>query len=113
MALDLTEAQLTAVRQLLVRYVPGARVLAFGSRATGTSWRYSDLDLAVYGADAKLGALREAFQESDLPFSVDVSDGAQLPAWLQTQLARTGVVLQEAADRAERREESSNITVDS
>lgn len=56
----------------------GARVWVFGSRATGRARRYSDLDLAV-DAGRRLtidetATLREAFEESDLPYVVDIVD---------------------------------------
>jgi predicted nucleotidyltransferase len=53
-------------------------VRAFGSRVNWTAKGYSDLDLAVVGSgklsDDTLRHLREAFEESDLPFRVDVLD---------------------------------------
>ena len=55
------------------------RVAVFGSRATGRYRPNSDLDLVLYGsADAAVcDRLWTLFQESSLPFSVDVvSDAA-------------------------------------
>jgi predicted nucleotidyltransferase len=80
--IDLSPAHLEIVRRLLAAHVPGCEVRAFGSRVNGTARKYSDLDLAVVacdslGADA-IGDLREAFQESDLPFRVDVLDWRQV-----------------------------------
>ncbi len=53
-------------------------VRAFGSRVDWTAKDYSDLDLAVRGSGTLktgvLGRLKEAFEESDLPFRVDVLD---------------------------------------
>ena len=50
----------------------------FGSRINGTAKPYSDLDLAVVGQKALdwriLAKLKEAFQESELPFRVDLLD---------------------------------------
>lgn len=66
------------VRAILAEHVPHAKVWAFGSRVHGTAVRFSDLDLAV--EDVKelslrtFGNLRHAFQESDLPISVDLLD---------------------------------------
>ncbi len=77
--IDLSADDLTIVRDVLRRTLPpGARAYVFGSRATRTAWRYSDLDLAVecdtpLGFDV-LGAVTEALSESDLPIKVDVVD---------------------------------------
>ena len=48
---------------------------AYGSRVKGTAKRLSDLDLVILD-DVQVGeveAIREAFEESDLPIKVDVS----------------------------------------
>lgn len=50
----------------------------FGSRAVGSPAKYSDVDLAVWGekpaSGMMMGNLREAFEESDIPYLVDVVD---------------------------------------
>ncbi len=76
--IDLEARHLDTIRALLAKHVPECEVRAFGSRVNGTPKPYSDLDLAIMGADrlpmAKLAALREAFAESNLPIRVDVLD---------------------------------------
>ena len=71
-------ADLTIIRKILKEYLPHATVWAFGSRAQGTQKEYSDLDLAIIHPEplnAKLLAkLHLAFEESDLPFKVDVME---------------------------------------
>jgi uncharacterized protein len=61
-----------------MKHVPECEVRAFGSRVNGAAKNYSDLDLAVVGSgklsDDTLRRLKEAFEESDLPFRVDVLD---------------------------------------
>ena len=49
-------------------------VALFGSRATGTYKSYSDIDLVLYGKldEATLDRLWTCFQESSLPYKVDV-----------------------------------------
>lgn len=73
-----TPEQLLIISGILAAHAPGVEVRAFGSRVVGTPKDYSDLDLALVGA-AKLGptvmeSLREAFEESDIPFRVDLLD---------------------------------------
>ena len=76
--IDLPPKHRATVERILQAYVPGAEVRAFGSRVTGNAKPYSDLDLAVPGPDAvdwdTLRLMREAFEESDLPFRVEVID---------------------------------------
>lgn len=76
--LDLPADQLATIRGILAEYVPHAKVWAFDSRVHGTASRFSDLDLAVEDVEEMslrtLGNLRHAFQESDLPISLDLLD---------------------------------------
>lgn len=78
-AIDLSEAELAIVRAILRSHLPAeARAWVFGSRATATARRYSDLDLAfesdkTIDSDV-LGQITEALTESDLPYTVDVID---------------------------------------
>ena len=79
--IDLSPAHLEIVRAVLLRSVPGVPVYAFGSRATRRARKFSDLDLALVPEEALdwrvLARLREAFEESDLPITVDVIDWSQ------------------------------------
>lgn len=60
----------------------GYRVYAFGSRVKNQHRSYSDLDLLIEGQEAlpkeDIYKLQEAFEESDLPFRVDISDSAKV-----------------------------------
>jgi predicted nucleotidyltransferase len=76
--IDVEDRHLETIKRILTQYAAGCEVLAFGSRVDGTSRPSSDLDLAIVGEE-KLDRrnkmlLREAFEESDLPFRVDVID---------------------------------------
>ena len=71
------------VRGILTRHLPpGVRVYAFGSRARGTTKRWADLDLSLEGDGplslSVLGQLAQAFDESLLPWKVDLVDRASV-----------------------------------
>ena len=76
---DIRPDHLAIVQEILRVHLPaGFKVWVFGSRANWTTKDASDLDLAVEGP-AKLGhkemiRLEVAFEESDLPYTVDVVD---------------------------------------
>ena len=78
--LDLAPQHLKIVLDILRNHVPDRAVWAFGSRVKGTARRYSDLDLAIISgmplSFLLLGAMQEAFSDSDLPFRVDLLDWA-------------------------------------
>jgi predicted nucleotidyltransferase len=76
--IDATDEQLKIIVDILKRCVPHCEVRAFGSRYNGTSKEYSDLDLAIIGEDELdwqvIANLKDEFEESDLPFRVEVLD---------------------------------------
>ncbi len=104
--LDLTAEQLATVRAVLAGRARGREVRAFGSRVTGRAWRYSDLDLVVMGdaplPELALAHLRADFEDSDLPFRVDVVEQRDLPAaWPEVDGTDTALI-QAAAHRVPR-----------
>jgi predicted nucleotidyltransferase len=78
-ALEIRPQDLKIVQDIVKRVLPeGTKVFVFGSRAQGVTKRASDLDLAIE-ADTPLtfkesAILADAFEESDLPYKVDVVD---------------------------------------
>ena len=76
---DIRPDHLEIVQGILREHLPvGVKVWVFGSRASWTTKDSSDLDLALEGKDRLnaqlLGALKDAFEESSLPYTVDVVD---------------------------------------
>ena len=76
---DIRPDHLEIVQNILWEHLPAAfKVWVFGSRANWTTKDSSDLDLAVEGAYAldykAMVGLEVAFEESDLPYTVDVVD---------------------------------------
>jgi predicted nucleotidyltransferase len=93
----LTAAESSAVRGIVDRVVPGAQVWVFGSRATGRSRPYSDLDLLV-AQPAQLSwlqraDLRDLFEASDLPFRVDVVEARGLSQGMVERVASESILL--------------------
>ncbi len=75
-----------------------AEVRAFGSRVNGPAKSYSDLDLAVVAPTQlnpeTLRLLKEAFEESDLPFRVDVLDWNEASPEFQKVIEKAYEVIQ-------------------
>ncbi len=96
--IDISPQDWGIVRDILHRHVPTLEVWAFGSRATGSARRYSDLDLAIIADDPLpfevSGAMAEDFSESDLPFRVDILDWATTQDTFRRIVERDKVVLQ-------------------
>jgi predicted nucleotidyltransferase len=76
--IHLTEAELEIILKILEIHAPQGEVWAFGSRQKGTHGKHSDLDLAVVGDGRQplsvIGNLKEAFEDSTLPYRVEVLD---------------------------------------
>lgn len=71
------------------------RLKLFGSRARGDARRASDIDLALVSrqpiAAADMAALREALEESPIPFRIDLIDYASAPIHLRTAIDSEGI----------------------
>ena len=102
--MHLEPRHLVMIEQMLQDFIPEARVWCFGSRVHGRGLkRFSDLDLVVRDEEdlhAQLGKLRDAFEASDLPIKVDLSEWNQLLDWLKRDKLEEHVVLQGPAKTA-------------
>ena len=97
-AIDITDEQRKTILTLLQRYLPGTAAWTYGSRVKWTSRPQSDLDLVVFATpeqSGRVGVLREAFEESDLPFRVDLFVWDEVPASFRKQIGSEHVVLVE------------------
>ena len=98
MPLDIRPDHLKIVEKILEKHVPDREVWAFGSRVNGTAKGTSDLDLAVIGENPldfqTLGALRDAFSESNLPYKVDVVDWETISETFREIIQKEKVIIQ-------------------
>ena len=76
--IDLQHNHKKIVQHILKKHVPNATVWVFGSRVKQTANNSSDLDLVIISKSKiplqVMGSLNFDFEESDLPFKVDVLD---------------------------------------
>ena len=94
--LNLTEAELAALLQLIQTHLPNVEIWAFGSRVVGTNGESSDLDLAAFASEMETRAvsnLREALEESNLPMRVDLHIWQDLPEHFQSTIRETAIRL--------------------
>lgn len=98
---DLNPRYLNMVKEILQQHCKTNTVWAYGSRVNGTAHESSDLDLVVFHLNQyedplkKLFTLRNAFEESDLPISVDVFDWDSIPDNFKPEIEKNHFVLQE------------------
>jgi len=94
---DHRDRLLTALRHLVLAHVASfdARVILFGSWATGDENRVSDIDVAIDTPRALppgvLARLREAIEESTIPYAVDIVDLRDCDAQFRERVLREGI----------------------
>jgi predicted nucleotidyltransferase len=94
--LAVSDKELELINKLIDTYLPETRVWAYGSRVKGTNSPVSDLDLVVFANKKQLLAvddLREALEESPLPFTVDLHVWDRLPKAMQSEIEKDCVPL--------------------
>ena len=101
-AIDITAKQRKIVTDLLERHLPNTTAWVYGSRVKWTARPQSDLDMVVFATpeqNGRVSDLREAFEESNLPFRVDLFVWAAVPEQFRKQIKSEHVVLVESGER--------------
>jgi len=68
----------------------------YGSQVKGTTSSYSDLDLVAFTCSSQQSAvfdLKEAFEESNLPFRVDLFSWDEIPGQFQKNIKKDKMLL--------------------
>ena len=94
--IDITSTQHEMLRSLLSLHLPGTEAWIYGSRVKGTSRPASDLDMVVFATPGQargVSDLRECFEQSSLPFRVDLFVWGDVPESFRKQIEREHVVL--------------------
>ena len=95
-AIAITPDQRKILLSLLARHLPNTQAWVYGSRVRGTSRPESDLDMVVFATREQaheVAELRESFEESNLPFRVDLFVWNEVPESFRKQIEREHVVL--------------------
>lgn len=103
--MGVAEHHLEAIVQLVKREIPECEVWVFGSRADGSSYDGSDIDLAIRGgggADDDAGGsvdwrkifnLQNGLDESAIPYMVDLLPWETLPPRIQARAQEHHIVI--------------------
>ncbi|MFH1727299.1 MAG: nucleotidyltransferase domain-containing protein [Pseudomonadota bacterium] len=80
--IDVTQSEMELIKYILRKFVPEAELYIFGSRVNGESRKHSDLDLVIKNKlkidFSQMTKIKEAFENSKLPYRVDVLDWFRL-----------------------------------
>ncbi|WP_257276499.1 MULTISPECIES: nucleotidyltransferase family protein [unclassified Endozoicomonas] len=95
--IDLTRDERMLLQALLKKHLPDITVWAYGSRVTGKAHFASDLDMVIFSGPEQaiaIAELREALEESNLPFRVDLFVWDQVPENFRKVILEKFVVIQ-------------------
>jgi uncharacterized protein len=96
----IAEHELKLIKDILVKYIPNAKVLIFGSRLAENHKKHSDIDLCIIAVEKLslylLANLREAFAESDLIVRVDLVDWHSISDDFQKDIMSNCYILQDS-----------------
>ncbi len=91
--IDIEERHYKIVIDILKKHLlPKDKVFVFGSRAKFISKKHSDLDLAII-TNTNLYNIREDFEESNLPFTVDVLYYNDIPQSFRDEIDKFNIKL--------------------
>ncbi len=113
--IDVTADQRKTLLALIKRHLPNTTAWAYGSRVKWTARPQSDLDLVVFTKpeqEHNVSELREAFEESNLPFRVDLFVWDTVPDQFRKQIEIEHAVLVEIPERNFLNSKWSMVTVE-
>ena len=93
--IDITSEQRETLLALLAKHLPDTTAWVYGSRVQWTARPQSDLDMVVFASpsqNSQVSALREALEESNLPFRVDLFVWDDVPESFRKHIKRDHVV---------------------
>lgn len=92
---ELSEKYLGIIQKILEPHQAITHAFLFGSRARGTLKPTSDIDIALKGdINIKLIAkIKAEFEDSNLPFFVDIVDYAKADNALKSEIDTQGIML--------------------
>ena len=98
-AYGLTARDMNTLHSILAAQEVVTRVYLYGSRAKGNYHTGSDIDLAIMNEGVSsllIARMLGVFEESSLPYFVDLLDFTKLPeGGMRSEIMRTGVLLYE------------------
>lgn len=94
---DITLEHLRLVTDALQRYLPDCEVWAYGSRVSGYSWKYSDLDLVAVCRQPVNAMVKEdlldELSETLIPYIIDLKDWNSIPQHWRDEILRCYAII--------------------
>lgn len=92
--INLTKPQLDLVKNILAKY---PNTVIYGSRVKASNKKFSDLDICLKDPVSayEYELISEAFENSDLPFKVDLNEYQKLSTDFKKIIDEQGIILTE------------------
>lgn len=96
--IDIRKQDLKTIKDILQKHIPDYQVRVFGSRVNGAAQVSSDIDLVIVGKKELTRRqkvnLKYAFEESRLPFRVDIADWQKISPEFKEIIERKYEIIQ-------------------
>ena len=83
---------------IVLKYLPKAKIYLFGSRSRKDHWPESDIDIAVDNnkkiESYTLSLIKEEIEESTIPYTVDIVDIHTISEDLKNKILKDGILWQ-------------------
>ena len=94
--IDVEQRHYKIIKEILAKFLPYKKVLAYGSRVKWNASETSDLDLAVFNATQKeIYEAKEAFDESNIPFIIQILNWETIPQDFKENIEQKYNILQD------------------
>ena len=94
--IDITDSHKEIIVKLVEKYLPNTTIWVYGSRVKNRSRPQSDLDMIAFAIPEQKNQvfnLKEAFDESDLPFRVDLFVWDEIPKQFKNNITKEHLIL--------------------
>jgi predicted nucleotidyltransferase len=95
---EISPEQKKIITDLLEKFLPDCEVWVYGSRTKSTSNPKSDLDMVVFADKEQrlqVADIKEAFEESNLPFCVDLFAWHEIPEQFKKNIITQHILFRE------------------
>jgi len=93
---DFTEKYKNIIIPILIKYLPDAKIILYGSRARGDFKEGSDIDVSVDSGskieDILMGKIMGDLEESNLPINYDIVDFWSVSNDMQKKIMEDGIL---------------------
>jgi len=93
---NIKEKYKNTILEIIEKLLPTCTIYLFGSRADGSAYISSDIDVAIDNKEEipirTIGEIQEQLEESNIPFTVDVVDLQRTDEKFRSKVIKSGII---------------------